>query len=92
MLPYTGFLSNTTLQPSIIPTQPRPPQPELISYSNTPQFSTQPINFANSDKTHSDELPKPIHTVSNITDTPQDISLISSISDPLASQFSSPTP
>ena len=39
-------------------------------------------------------MPQPIHTVSVITDTPQDISLISdtSISDPLNSQFSSPAP
>ena len=39
-------------------------------------------------------MPQPIHTVSNISDTPQGISLISdaSISDPLGSQFSSPTP
>ena len=39
-------------------------------------------------------MPQPIHTVSVITDTPQDISLISdtSISDSLNSQYSSPTP
>ena len=52
------------------------------------------MNFANTDKTHGSELPQPIHTVSNISDTPQEICLISdtSISDPLSSQFSSPTP
>ena len=39
-------------------------------------------------------MPQPINTVSNITDTPHDISLLSdiSISDPINSQFSSPTP
>ena len=38
-------------------------------------------------------MKQPIHTASNITDIPQEISLISdtSISDPLSSQFSSPT-
>ena len=70
------------------------PHPEIIDYSNTPKFPTQTPTFANSDKTHSSELPQPFHTVSNISDTPQDISLISdtSISDPLSSQFCSPTP
>ena len=39
-------------------------------------------------------MPQPIHTVSNINDTRHDISLLSdnSISDPISSQFSSPTP
>ena len=92
--PYSGFLANTTLQlPTIIPAPPLAPQPELINYSNLPKFSTQPINFANTDKTSSSELPQPIHTFSNIHDTLQDISPISdtSISDPLSSQFSLPT-
>ena len=94
MLPYSVFLSNTTLQPPTIkPAPPRAPQSKLIIYTNTPQFSTQPISFANTDKTHSPELPQPIHTVLNISDTPKDFSLISdtSISDPLSSQLCSPT-
>ena len=39
-------------------------------------------------------MPQPNHSVSNITETPQNISLVSdtSISDPLNSQFVSPTP
>ena len=93
-MPYSGFIANTTLQPpTLLPAPPRAPQPELINYSNTPQFSTHPIIFANTDKTNCSELPQPIHTVSNIHDTPQDIILISdtSFSDPLSSQFSSPT-
>ena len=91
LLPY----SNTTLQPSkIIPAPPLAPQPKLLNYSNTPQISTQPINFVRTDKIHSSELPQPIHFLSNINDTPYDISLLSdtSIPDPTNSQFSSPTP
>ena len=94
LLPYSGFLPNTTLPPpTLIPAPPRAPPPELLDYSNTPQFSTQPKNFANSDKKSSSELPQPIHTVSNIHDTTHDISLISdtSNSDPIISQFSSST-
>ena len=90
LLRYSVFLSNTTLQPpTFIPAPPRAPQPELNNYSNTPQLSTQPIIFADNNKIHSSELAQPTHTVSNITDTPQDISLISdtSISDPHSSQF-----
>ena len=66
----------------------------MLNYSNAPKFSTQHINFANTNKTHSSESPQPIHTVSNYIDTPQDISLISDtyVSDPLSSQFLSPTP
>ena len=85
LLPYSGFIANTTLQPpTIIPAPPRAPQPKIKNYSNTPQFSSQTINFANTDKTNSSELPQPVHTVSNINDTPQDISLLSGtfISDP----------
>ena len=91
LLAYSGFLSNTTRQTTTII---QAPQTELVNCSNTAQLSTQPIKFANTDKTHSSELPQPFHTVSNITDTPQNASLISdtSISDPLSSQFSSPTP
>ena len=95
LLPYSGFLPNTTLPPPVlIPAPPRAPQPELLHYSNTPQFSTKPINFANTDKTLSSELPQPIHTVSHINDTTHDISLLSdiSISDSTSSQISSPTP
>ena len=94
-LPYSDFLLNTTLPPPVlIPAPQRAPQPELLNYSHTPQFSTQSINFANTDKTHSSELPQPIHTVSHINDTTHDISLLSdtSISDPTNSQISSPTP
>ena len=94
LLPYSGFLPNTTLPPpTLIPALQRAPQLELRNYSNTPQFSTQPLNFANTDKTSSSELPQPIHTVSNIHDTTHDIGLLSdsSNSDPISSQFSSPT-
>ena len=94
LLPYSGHLPNTTLPPpTIIPTPPRAPQPELLNYSNTPQFSTPAINFANTDKTSSSELPQPIHTVSIIHDTKHDISLLSGTfnSDPIGSKFSSPT-
>ena len=94
-MPYSGFLPNTTLPPpTLIPAPPRAPQLKLLNYSNTPQFSTPPIIFANTDKTCSSELPHPIHTVSIINDTKHDISLLSdtSISDPTNSQFSSPTP
>ena len=94
LLPYSGFLQNTTLPPpTLIPTSPRAPQHELLNYSNTPQFCTQPINFANTDKTVNSELPQPIHTVSNINDTTHDISLFSDTynPDPISSQFSSPT-
>ena len=94
LLPYSDFLPNTTLPPpTLIPALQRAPQPELLNYSNTPQFSTQPLNFANTDKTSSSELPQPIHTVSNIHDTTHDISLLSdtSNSDPISSQLSSPT-
>ena len=93
LLPYSGFIVNTTLQPpNILPSPSRAPQLELINYSNTPQFSAQTKNFANTDKTSS-ELPQPIHTVSNMTDTPQDFSLLSDTSNsiPLSSQFSSIT-
>ena len=93
---YSGFLTDALLQHQtpLIPTPPQAPQPELLSYSNTPQFSTQPVHFANTDKTISSELPQPIHTVSTTKAVPQDISLISDIhnSDPLCSQFSSSTP
>ena len=95
LLPYSGFIANTTFQATtIIPAPPRTSQPELINYSSTPQFSTQPMSFANIDKTSISGLPQPIHTVSNINDTLHDISLTSdtSISDPINSQFSSPTP
>ena len=94
LLPYSGILPNTTLPPPVlIPVSPRAPQSEFFNFSNTPQFSTQPINFANTDKTHSSELQQPIHTVSHINDTIHDISLLSdtSISDPTSSQNSSPT-
>ena len=69
------------------------PQPELLNYSKAPHFFTQPINFANTDKINIFELPQPIHTVSTKEAGPQDISLISDTfnSDPLSSQFSSPT-
>ena len=93
-MPYSGFLPITSLPPpTIIQAPPRGPQPELLNYSNTPQFSTQPTNFANTDKTSSSELPQPIHTVSTINDTTHDISLLSDTSnfDPISSQFSSPT-
>ena len=61
LLPYSGFLANITLPPTtLIAAPPRAPQPELLNYSNTPQFSTQPIKFANTDKTRSSELPQPI--------------------------------
>ena len=78
----------------MIPAPPRAPQTDLLNYSNTQQFSTQPINFANTDKTHSSEMPQPIHTVSHNNDTTHDISLLSDISfsDPTSSQISSPTP
>ena len=77
LLPYSDSIANTTFQPpTIIPAPTRAPQPKLLNYSNTPQFSTQPIKFSNTDKTHSSEFPQPIHTVSNIHDTPQDITLI----------------
>ena len=74
-----------------MPAPPRAPQPELLNYSNTPQFSIQPINFANTDKTSSSELPQPIHTVSNIHDTTHDISLLCDTSNShlISSQFSS---
>ena len=92
---YSGFIANTTLHPpTIIAAPQRAPQPELINYSNIPQFSTQPINFENTDKTTTSELPQPIHTVSNINDTQRDISLLSDTtnSDLLHSHCSSPTP
>ena len=48
LLPYSGFLPNKTLpRTTLIPAPPRAPKPELLKYSNIPQFSTQPINFAN---------------------------------------------
>ena len=93
-MPYWGFIANPTFQPpTTLPASPRAAQHELVNYSNTPKFSTQHINFPNTDKTNSSELPQPIHTVSKITDTSQDINLISdiSISDPVSSQFYSPT-
>ena len=91
----SSIVASTTHQPpTIIAAPPRAPQPELVIYSNTPQFSTQPIIFANTDKANGSELPQPIHTVSKTNDTPQDIRLLSdtSISDSHSSQFSSPTP
>ena len=94
-LPYSGFINNRTLQPpTLIPAPPQALQTEPINYSNTPQFSTQLLNFANTDKTNSSKLPQPIHTVSTGHDILQDIRLISdtSISDPHSSQLSSPTP
>ena len=95
-MPYSGFIRNATLQQQtpLIPAPPQAPQAESLNYSNTPPFSTQPINFAITNKTSSLELPQPIHTVTNIDDTPQGISLISdtSVFDPLNSQFSSRTP
>ena len=93
-MPYSGFLPNTTLPlPTIITAPPRAPQPELLNYSNTSQFSTQPINFSNTDQNHCSELPQPIHTVPKINDTTHDISLLSDtfISDPNSSQYPSPT-
>ena len=82
-----------TPPPTFIPAPPQAPQLELLNYSNTPQFSTQPINFANIDKTISSELPQPIHTVSNFHNTRQGISLLSDTSnfDQISSQFSLPT-
>ena len=64
-----------------------------LNYSNTPQLSTQPTNFAKADKISSSELPQPIHTASTINDTTHDISLLSDTSNPesISSQFSSPT-
>ena len=91
-MPYLGLIANTLQASTIIPAPPRAPQSELINYSKTPQFSTQTNSFANTDKTSSSELPQPIHTVLNINDTPQDISLSQTPLDPLSSQFSSPTP
>ena len=83
-------------QISPIPDQPRALQPELLNYSNTPQFLTQTFSFINTDKTGTSELPQPFHTVSTIEVAPQDISLISisdtSKFDPLVSKFSLPTP
>ena len=95
LLPSSGCLANTPFQPPTIRlAPPRIPQPELINYSNTPQFSTEPIIFANADKTSSSEVPELIHIVLKINNTPHDIGLISDTSsaDPLRSQFSSPTP
>ena len=76
-------------QPTLIPASPRAPQLELLNYSNTPQFSNEAINFAKTNKTISYELPQPIHTVSNIDNTSQNISLSSntSVSDSLISEF-----
>ena len=94
LLLYSGFLSNTALPtPTLIPAPPRGPHSELLIYSNTPQLSAQPINFANTDKTSISELPQPIHTVSNFHDTTHDISLHfdNFHFDPLCSPFSSPT-
>ena len=93
-MPYSGFLPNTTLPPpKLIPAPPRAPHPELLNYSNTPQFSTQPITSANTGKTSSSELPQPIDTLSKINDTTHDISVLSDTSnlDPNSSKFSSPT-
>ena len=48
LLPYSCFLPNTTLPPPTLkPAPPQARQPELFNYSNTPKFSTQPKNFAN---------------------------------------------
>ena len=90
LLPYSGFLPNTTLPPpTLISAPPRAPQAELLNFSNTLQFSTKPINFANTDKTNSSQLPLPIHTVSNVHDTTYDISPLSDISNsgPNSSHF-----
>ena len=86
-------LKYDTPSTTVVPAFPRAPQPELLNYSHTPQFFTQPINFANTDKTSSSELPQPIHSVSSIHGTTHDINLLSdtSNSDPNSSQFSSPT-
>ena len=93
-MPYSASPKRNTpsAHTTVIPDPPQTPQPELLSYSNTPQFSTQPINFANTDKSTCSELPQPIHTVSNINDT-HDISLLSDNSnpDPISSHFCSPT-
>ena len=91
LLPYSGFITNTLQQTPLIPALPKVPKIELINHSNTRQFSTQRINFANVHKNQSSE--KHINTVSNFND-PQEVSLISdnSVSEPLISQFSSPTP
>ena len=88
------FTEHNTPTPTLIQAPPRAPEPELLSYSNTTQFSNKPTIFAKTDKTHSSKLPQPIHSVSNINNTPHDISLVSdtSISNPISSQFSSPTP
>ena len=71
-MPHSDFIAITLQQAPLIPSPTRAPPPETINYSNTPQFSTQPINFANTNKTHSSELPQPIHSASNINE-PQDI-------------------
>ena len=59
LLPQSGFIAITLQQALLIPSPTRAPQ-------------TQPINFANTNKTHSSELPQPIHSASNINE-PQDI-------------------
>ena len=86
---YSGFLANATLQQQtpLISAPPRAPQTEQLNYSNTPQFSTQPINFVNINKTSRSEWPQPIHAVFIIEAPPQDISLIfdTSNSDQLSS-------
>ena len=62
----------TLQQTPPIPPPPRA-QPEQIKYSNTPHFSTLPIDFANTNKTSSSELPQPIHTASNMNEAPNKI-------------------
>ena len=74
LLPNSSFIANATLQQT--PLIPAPEKaPHLIKYSNTPQFSTQPIIFANTNKKSTSELSHLIHTFSKINDTRQDNSL-----------------
>ena len=85
------MVTNATLQqPTLIPAPPLARQPELSNYSNYNNSSLNPISLA---KTSSSEVPRPIHTVSNIDNAPKVFNLISgtSIPDPLSSHFSSPT-
>ena len=88
------FTTHTTTSSNFITSSTASTTTRTSYYSNILQFSTPPINFANTDKTHIFELPQPIHTVSNINEPPHDFSLLSdnSISEPLSSQFSSATP
>ena len=84
LLSYSGFIANETLQHSTF----------RIAPSGAPQLETQPNNFANTSATHCLELPRLIHTVSNINERLQDISFFSDSSntEQIRSQFSSPTP